>query len=436
MSRITFPASGEANRLYPLILFSAVFMTVTSAAMAKPKGGGNSSPPKIFAVAVMDISGVDNLVIEGENFAASAPLQVTLGVPGGTPGVIAACQAISDDLITCPFAGGLPQAGDYRLVVGTGTDRAYQFDDYDLTVGEPGPTGPAGPEGPPGPAGPQGDPGPAGPQGEPGPAGAPGPEGPQGPDGPQGPAGPPGPEGPQGPTGEPGPEGPAGPDGPPGPPGPDGAPGADVTAEMCDLYAWGEDYGGPVSPAVCPPSPDKNIVFVTSTKYQGNLGGLAGADAKCQARADAAGLQGTFKAWLSDSTTHAKDRLVNSPNPYVRTDGALISDSWGAGFSFVCPVDQFQCFSFEVHLQPINVNEFGQVVRELSGNGVVWTGTNPDGQMFPGGGGPESFCQDWTSNSQDFSGRFGYMYEMKGNWTGQNLAFACVLSYPLYCVQQ
>jgi len=34
-------------------------------------------------------------------------------------------------------------------------------------------------------------------------------------------------------------------------------------------------------------------IFVTSTTYDGNLGGLAGADAKCAARGAAAGLSGS-----------------------------------------------------------------------------------------------------------------------------------------------
>src|SRR5690606_9092882 len=34
--------------------------------------------------------------------------------------------------------------------------------------------------------------------------------------------------------------------------------------------------------------PDKHIVFVTSGQYQGNLGGLAGADATCTSLANAA----------------------------------------------------------------------------------------------------------------------------------------------------
>jgi hypothetical protein len=43
------------------------------------------------------------------------------------------------------------------------------------------------------------------------------------------------------------------------------------------------------------------VVFITSAIYSGNLGGLAGADAKCQARADAStgvAKGKVFKAWL------------------------------------------------------------------------------------------------------------------------------------------
>ena len=43
-------------------------------------------------------------------------------------------------------------------------------------------------------------------------------------------------------------------------------------------------------------------VFVTSANYTGDLGGLVGADSKCQALADSAGLDGNYKAWLSTNT--------------------------------------------------------------------------------------------------------------------------------------
>jgi hypothetical protein len=58
-------------------------------------------------------------------------------------------------------------------------------------------------------------------------------------------------------------------------------------------------------------SPPKRV-FVSGSKWNGNLGGLAGADAKCQQAADAAGLGGTFRAWISDDATSASSRLTHS----------------------------------------------------------------------------------------------------------------------------
>ncbi len=47
----------------------------------------------------------------------------------------------------------------------------------------------------------------------------------------------------------------------------------------------------------------EKTVFVTSAAFKGNLGGLTGADAKCQAEADGPASivpSGTYLAWLSD----------------------------------------------------------------------------------------------------------------------------------------
>ena len=52
-------------------------------------------------------------------------------------------------------------------------------------------------------------------------------------------------------------------------------------------------------------------VFVTSTTYTGNLGGLSGADSKCQARATAANLSGVWKAWLSTGDLAASSRITH-----------------------------------------------------------------------------------------------------------------------------
>src|SRR5262245_28339890 len=65
------------------------------------------------------------------------------------------------------------------------------------------------------------------------------------------------------------------------------------------------------TPTATPTStPIAKAVFATSTLQDGNLGGLEGADAICATRATAALLPGTFKAWLSTTTTSAASRLT------------------------------------------------------------------------------------------------------------------------------
>ena len=76
-----------------------------------------------------------------------------------------------------------------------------------------------------------------------------------------------------------------------------------------------------------------STVFVTSTRYNGNLGGLAGADAICQERAEAAGLApGIYLAWLSVDSGSAGTpltRFVQSPGPYTLVDGTtIVANNW------------------------------------------------------------------------------------------------------------
>lgn len=65
-------------------------------------------------------------------------------------------------------------------------------------------------------------------------------------------------------------------------------------------------------------------VFVTSTTYNGNLGGITGAtgaNAKCQARATAAGLPNpdSYMAWLSDTSLDAFDNIAESTEGWETT---------------------------------------------------------------------------------------------------------------------
>jgi len=73
-------------------------------------------------------------------------------------------------------------------------------------------------------------------------------------------------------------------------------------------------------------APANMSFFVSSTNpgKGGNLGGLAGADAHCQALAAAVGAGGkTWHAYLSTSTVNAKDRIGNGP--WYNVKGVMIA---------------------------------------------------------------------------------------------------------------
>src|SRR5262245_22208843 len=75
------------------------------------------------------------------------------------------------------------------------------------------------------------------------------------------------------------------------------------------------------------PAPNMSF-FVTSANpgKGGNLGGLAGADAHCQALAQAVGAGGkTWHAYLSTNTVDAKDRIGNGP--WYNLKGQLIAQN-------------------------------------------------------------------------------------------------------------
>ena len=156
-----------------------------------------------------------------------------------------------------------------------------------------------------------------------------------------------------------------------------------------------------------------SIVFTTSTTYNGNLPGVFGGDAKCQARAQAAGLEGNFKAWLSGSSGEsAGARLFHSPFPYVRVDGAKVADNW------VDLTDGTLDDSF-------GVDEFGNPV-----GGEAWTGT--DGSSFP----VAARCNDWFSASGDVLGAVGNPSATNSFWSYKSTQDCDRTDVRLYCIQQ
>ncbi|MES1187383.1 MAG: hypothetical protein ABUL60_26435 [Myxococcales bacterium] len=132
----------------------------------------------------------------------------------------------------------------------------------------------------------------------------------------------------------------------------------------------------------------KTTFFVTSdTSKTGKLGGLTGADKRCQDLAVAAGFgDHTFHAYLSTATVNAKDRI--GKGPWVNAKGLTVAADVASLHSAATKGDH-----------TIFIDETGMPIHgQWDGGPVehdVLTGSMPDGTVQAG-----KTCQDWTSDAQ------------------------------------
>jgi len=152
---------------------------------------------------------------------------------------------------------------------------------------------------------------------------------------------------------------------------------------------------------------DFNYAFVTSTTHDGALGGLMGADAICATRAGAAGLPGTYVAWLSTGSVDAVGRL-GSARGFIRTDGKPFADQ---------PAD----IAANQIFNALHLDETGADVGSVS----VWTGTLKEGTDAP------QTCTGWTVDSG--SGQIGSSQGGPATWTQLASNPSCGQSNRLYC---
>jgi hypothetical protein len=157
-------------------------------------------------------------------------------------------------------------------------------------------------------------------------------------------------------------------------------------------------------------------VFVTSTGTTGAIGGLLGADAKCQGHATAAGLTGTYKAWLSDSDESPSTRFTNTANtgPYQLVNGTPIAANWAALIDG--GIDN-----------PINLTESGGAPPA----NLVWTKTTTAGTLW----GVETTCNEWFSEANIFSACGVHALSNEG-WTQLFVGILCSNTLLLYCFEQ
>jgi hypothetical protein len=163
------------------------------------------------------------------------------------------------------------------------------------------------------------------------------------------------------------------------------------------------------------PSASTLSFFVTSeTSVTGNLGGLAGADAKCQRLATAVG-QGakTWRAYLSvarDATnnnqpTNARDRI--GTGPWRNAALVVVANN----------VTELHARTGDAN---VFVDEKGQKINgQWTGSPTpvqhdILTGSNADGTVLSG-----ATCADWTSGSATDTAQVGHA---DGFGTGQSTA--------------
>lgn len=170
-------------------------------------------------------------------------------------------------------------------------------------------------------------------------------------------------------------------------------------------------------------------VFVSSSTYTGNLGGLSGADSKCQSLADGAGLSGAYKAWLSTIGTSVSSRLTHSGIPYKLVDGTLIANNW---------TDLIANKSGNYIANAISKDQNGNPV---SGQ-YAWTNTKPDGSVNYSLSYAYT-CLDWISSSGARRGFVGEISYTDVNWTQvlrnggtYGTYSACSTPRYLYCFEQ
>jgi hypothetical protein len=172
------------------------------------------------------------------------------------------------------------------------------------------------------------------------------------------------------------------------------------------------DVSPPTPPA--PPSPLTKRVFVSSTSSNANLGGATGADARCQNLAQAAGLGGMFRAWLSVSGSSPSTRFTKAVVPYRLLDGTVVADDWND-------------LTDGTLKHAIDRDEKNALVVAAE----VWTGTRTNGTLEAEG------CLDFSTGdvfapvaSQGITDRAGTQ------WTAAYLQFCNRTSPRIYCFEQ
>jgi hypothetical protein len=198
---------------------------------------------------------------------------------------------------------------------------------------------------------------------------------------------------------------------------------------MKDDAACGDCATSCVKPSHCTSGICNRFAFASSVLYHGDFGSVAVADGNCQALATAAGLPGTYKAWLADSDLNtAPGTRFNtaSPVPIIDVQGSPIAQSYSDLVTNQQPA------------VPLDYSEKGTPAPSGTAGAKcafapltpAWTNVGSDGRILMTG----TSCTNWST--QTGTGNVGDARARSAMWTDANCPANCSDTAVLYCFQQ
>lgn len=169
-------------------------------------------------------------------------------------------------------------------------------------------------------------------------------------------------------------------------------------------------------------SVDLKRIFVTSIGYDGNLGGEAGADAKCQTRADAANRGGTFKAWLLDGTgaQYIYNKFTDASYSNILGQKVITTFlDYNSGYT-----------GFQTLESSINYDEFK---RSSATNIYAWTNLDSNGYRYALSSNALS-CYGFTYDNNSSTALVGNVSYLTSQWSSQTTQ-NCSSKLRLICVE-
>jgi hypothetical protein len=173
-------------------------------------------------------------------------------------------------------------------------------------------------------------------------------------------------------------------------------------------------------------------IFVSSSTYDGNLGGVSGADSKCTTDANNPNDGHTYKALIVDAfsstrisctsancvtggTSEHIDWVLTPNTEYVRTDGSTV----------IATTTSVGLFSFTDAVTGLTNSISTSATVELTGLNSNWTAASGT-----------RHCGGWASASNSLDVDLGQDASAKGTFAISAASDTCDHSHHLYCVEQ